>query len=100
MTLAEEVRDTKGRILLPAGSELTDKHITAFRAWGVTSVVINSSGEGEDEALDAETLQEIERAADLHFRHNDLMDPFVKELRRLHITARSLEIVRQRKEQR
>jgi hypothetical protein len=38
MMLAEEVRDQQGRLLMPAGTELTPRHLRAFRLWGILAV--------------------------------------------------------------
>ena len=40
MELAHEVRNAQGMHLLPAGTRLTERHLTMLRAWGVTQIPI------------------------------------------------------------
>ena len=40
MTLAAPVHDRSGRLLIPAGMTLQDKHLRVLRAWGVSEVRI------------------------------------------------------------
>lgn len=72
MVLADDVEDRRGRLLLPSGVTLQDKHVRSFRMWGIThvSVDVDADGiEGQDrlepwamEAAEAE-LQELFRNA-------------------------------------
>jgi hypothetical protein len=90
MTLAEDVRDYSGRILLAAGTEITDKHLRIFKMWGITEADIQGLGR-EDVAsstvsqLDPALIQQAEEQGRLLFRHTDLNDPFTRELFRLFI---------------
>jgi hypothetical protein len=88
MVLTRNVCDRSGRMLLPAGSELTEKHFGIFRMWGVLEVEIAGEGVAEeapelcadlDPALLAEARQKVERL----FVHNDSNHPAIKELMRL-----------------
>ncbi len=38
MVLAADILDMRGRVLIPAGAELKDKHVRALPAWGVSRV--------------------------------------------------------------
>ena len=38
MVIAEEMRDQQGRLLMPAGTELTERHLRAFQLWGIMTV--------------------------------------------------------------
>lgn len=40
MVLASEVTDRRGRLLMPGGRTLTDRHLAAFRMWGVATIDI------------------------------------------------------------
>ncbi len=40
MILAADILDMRGRVLIPAGAELKDKHVRALPAWGVSRVDI------------------------------------------------------------
>lgn len=59
--LAADVVDRRGRPLLRAGSELTERSIQSLRMWGVRSVSVE--GAAPDEPTDAELLDPAVRAA-------------------------------------
>jgi len=50
MTLAADVLDRRGRLLIPEGTDLTERHLGALRMWGVGHVEIAGSDAGEDSA--------------------------------------------------
>lgn len=51
MVLASDVTDRRGRLLIPAGRDLDDKHLQALRMWGITAVEVD----GEDPAAGGES---------------------------------------------
>ena len=88
MTLANDVHDRAGRLLLGAGVELSQKHLTIFRTWGVMEVDIVGSGDGDQNCnLPAEVTHEQLDAAKTAlaplFRNSDLEHPVIRELFRL-----------------
>ena len=86
MVLKEAVSDRGGRLLLPAGAELTDKQLKIFRTWGISHVDIVREGEEsseDDEVLktvDPLKLAEVEQYVSELFRHNDHQHPMIQEL--------------------
>lgn len=40
MILAADILDLRGRVLIPAGAELKEKHVRALPAWGVSRVEV------------------------------------------------------------
>ena len=88
MILDTDVKDHSGRLLLSAGSEITDKHLKIFRMWGIAEADIRGI-EKEEVAvkttaqIDPSLRQEAEAKGRELFRHTDLEHPFVKELFRL-----------------
>jgi hypothetical protein len=44
MVLAADILDKRGRVLIPTGAELKEKHLGALPAWGVTRIEV----EGDD----------------------------------------------------
>lgn len=44
MVLAADIMDKRGRLLVPAGKELSEKHVRALPAWGVSRIEV----EGDD----------------------------------------------------
>ena len=83
MILATDVKDRRGRLLMPAGRELTDKHVEAFRMWGVLSVDIQGgpSNEPPRRVFDEATLERADWETDLLFTNASEPHPFLKELR-------------------
>ena len=88
MVIAEEVRDQQGRLLMPAGTELTDRHLRAFSLWGIMSIRVRGEGgaDGTEEApleLTPAQVAEAEAIVRARFPAADLEHPFVAELLRL-----------------
>jgi hypothetical protein len=92
MILETEIQDYSGRLLLGAGSEITEKHLKIFKMWGITKADIRGI-EKEEVAvrataqIDPLLLEEAEAEGRELFRHTDLEHPCIKELFRL-ITLR------------
>lgn len=87
MVLARDVHDRTGRLLLGAGAELTPKHLTIFRTWGVAEADI-AGVDGEEAAplpaeVDPQALAAAEEALRPLFRHADLGHPAMREILRL-----------------
>lgn len=91
MVLSSAVEDQRGRLLIPAGNELGERHVKALQMWGVTHLEI----EGEEPEggtapdLDPETLALVETAIDEHLGDNDPDHPFVAALRRHAVQRRA-----------
>lgn len=83
MTLTADVCDPNGRFLLGDGCQLVDKHIKALNAWGVISVEINDDDLPEDInriEISPEIYKVIEDQVNSRFMHNNMEQPFIKEL--------------------
>jgi hypothetical protein len=90
MVLAADVRDRNGRLLLKAGTELTDKHLYILRTWGTVEADILDSDDYQENtgcanAIDSELWAAIEGEITPLFRHTDLTHPAIKELLRIRI---------------
>lgn len=88
MVIAEEVRDQQGRLLMPAGTELTDRHLRAFSLWGIMSIRVRGEGGGDGAVevpleLTPAQVAEAEAIVRARFPAADLEHPFVAELLRL-----------------
>lgn len=55
MKTAEDVKDARGRVLIPAGADLEDKHIRALKMWGVLSVTVEGGDDKPAGAAEPET---------------------------------------------
>jgi hypothetical protein len=93
--LKSAVCDRSGRLLLPAGTELTDKHLKIFRTWGISEADIDNGNEEvavtsvvtynvDDPVLTAEAQREIAAL----FIHNDPQHPLIQELMRICVERR------------
>jgi len=90
MVLAADVRDRSGRLLLKAGSEMTDKHLHILRTWGIVEAEAvnpdeNQERPAEANAIDPGLLAGIEAEITPLFLHTDLTHPAIKELLRIRI---------------
>ena len=88
MILAKEAKDLNGRVLLAAGTELTEKHLRVFRIWGVSEVEIQGV-EHEDVVaevtarVEPATLKSAEEEVSRLFAFTDRSHPAIAELSRL-----------------
>ena len=86
MVLAEDAVHLTGRVLLKAGSELTDRHIKMFKSWGLTEAIVENTGsDGSDEdrvhdEVTNEVFQRAEKTVAELFRYTDLEFPPTAEL--------------------
>ncbi len=97
MVLAADAKHHSGRVLLAAGTELTEKHLKVFHTWGLTEADIDGVdpqqvAAEEYQEIDPAILQLAEQQNRERFRHTDLQHPAMAELFRLSIrnTARQL----------
>ncbi len=95
MTLASDVKDSTGRLLLGEGTELTQKHLMIFRTWGVEEADIAGIDDVDRSVqLPAEItqgqLEEAEQDLAPLFRHAGLNHPAIRELLRLAAIGRIL----------
>lgn len=88
MKIEKDVQDRSGRVLLRAGTEITERHLNIFRTWGVTEADIESMSREEVAAPgarepDPEALQAAEAFIDPLFAHTDSNHAAVRELKRV-----------------
>ena len=93
MELEEDVVNFQGTVLIGAGAELTEKHLKALGAWGITeaNIVGISSTDLEEKSLDSvdeETRGLLERELTYLFQKTNVEDPVMAELYRLAIKRR------------
>ncbi len=79
MVLAESVKGANGRLLLPAGTKLTEQHLRIFNIWGVSEADIIEESKGEQlEADNDEILAHARDHADALFIAADMdLSPMV-----------------------
>ena len=95
MVLSRSICDRSGRLLLPSGAELTEKHFSIFRMWGVLEAeIVGETVAEEPEAtpnqeLDPVLLSSARQEVERLFVHNDPNHPAIKELLRVCIDRRA-----------
>ena len=102
MTLASDAKARNGRLLVPAGREVTEKHLEVFRAWGVTEADIEGIErkdvtEATVQEIDPILLKKGEEATASAFQHTNLGHPFIAELFRLCILRNVRQIAENKK---
>lgn len=85
MVLASDVKDRNGRMLLGAGAELTQKHMTVFRTWGVIDVDIAGIDYVQEESsvpaeMDPAEVAAAEEEIRPRFFYSGTDHPALKEL--------------------
>jgi hypothetical protein len=85
MVLIADVVDRNERVLLNAGTTLTEKNIRVFRMWGVTEADIQGVATAEPEAAEPEDQTEEEAAEHVRelFARSNRDHPAMAELMRL-----------------
>ena len=88
MELAGDLVNFNGRVLLKAGSLLTERHLGALKAWGISEANIvgvdrNSTAELRMADIDPEVDGRIAREMAYSFKKTDLQNPVVAEIYRL-----------------
>jgi hypothetical protein len=95
MILAAEVTDRRGRLLMPAGRELTDKHLAAFRMWGVAGMeVCGDEPEPAVPVFDEATLAQAEEVVRELFSLVGFDHPFLRELEAIARSRAARDLVR------
>ena len=96
MVLASNVHDRRGRLLMPAGKELTERHLAAMRMWGVSLIEVEGEGpEVESEPdFDEEILARADAEIDDLFSNAGEDHPLLAELRKLARVRVAREIAR------
>ena len=100
MKLEKDVQERSGRVLLRAGTEITERHLNIFRTWGVAEADIESMGRQEATAqatrnCDPEVLKAAQEFISPLFVHTDATHAPVRELKaRLQVGFRLLSLQR------
>ena len=97
MALAEDLRDSMGRFLLPGGIDLTENHIRVLKMWGVVEAnIADTTAEGIDDTdpdeIDPALMEMAEERIRGRFLFSNIEHPAIRELFRLSClrTAREL----------
>lgn len=88
MILDEPVKESFGRVLLPAGSEINEKSLRLIKMWGVIDVVIKTDedinpGQSSLDLVSPKMREEATEAVTMLFKHTDRSSPLMQEFFRL-----------------
>jgi hypothetical protein len=96
MVLAEGVTDLKGRLLIPAGKELTERYLECLPMWGVTTIDVEGDDPAAEETgLDTVEPWALEKARTLvsdHFQLSIPSHPVIEALIPICVQRRAIEI--------
>jgi hypothetical protein len=96
MVLVADVTDQRGRLLIPAGKDLSERHVNALPMWGVTHIEVEGDGpEGADETPETAEPWAIARAEEEleeRFALANRSHPVVKELADICVRRRAIEV--------
>jgi hypothetical protein len=90
MVLGKDVKERSGRVLLRAGTEISDRHMNILKTWGVTEVDVENLTQQEVNAqvtqqLDPAALKIAEEQVSYLFSHTDKEHPAMRELMRISV---------------
>lgn len=62
MILEQPVVNTNGRVLLPTGCEINEKHIKAMKMWGIVDLCVKGTTENAETETDDTAPEKLEDA--------------------------------------
>lgn len=82
MVLGKDVVDAAGRLLLPAGTALTERHLRYCQMWGIPEADIVGDEPVDDTSVEStpEAIARSEQSVRPAFRHHDIEHPFIATL--------------------
>jgi hypothetical protein len=88
MILDDAVKESFGRVLLPAGSEINEKSMRLIKMWGVLDVIIKTTDEANQgpsplDLVSPKVQEEANEAVSTLFKHADRSTPLMQEFFRL-----------------
>lgn len=91
MVLASDVLDRRGRLLIPAGRALAQKHVEALRMWGVERIDVEGDAPTKAASPDIPpaVLKQAREEVELLFRNAGEEHPFLEALKSLSTQRRA-----------
>jgi hypothetical protein len=80
MVIKADVRDPLDRLLVAAGTVVTDRHSKILEKWGIRVVDVVGDAGADQKPVSAETVDDAQRVLQDRFHHADLNHPFTAEL--------------------
>jgi len=97
MILAKEVTSPTGQLLLKGGAPITDKHLRAFKMWGISEFEIEIEGENQvtKSEFSSEILAKADQALQLRFYGSNLSNPVLNKIYSFCLNRLALKLSRQ-----
>jgi len=97
MLVSNDVKDRNGRLLVAAGTRLTDRHIRIIKIWGVVEADIENASEKDvgpsaEGAVDLDVSKAADEVVAKNFRYNNLENPAIAELYRISRRRKAVEM--------
>jgi len=96
MVLVMGVKDRRGRLLIPAGNDLSERNLECLPMWGVTHIEVEGDDPGPEiermESSEPWAVSQAEEMVDDLFQLTDRSHPFVEELSAVCVHRRAREI--------
>ena len=98
MVAKNDIKDRSGRVLLRAGTEISERSLRVLRTWGIPSVEVEGEGADEDDAQQEnftyppEVLAEAQSRMEKMFCRVDLQHPAAKRLSEVVVERLAAEI--------
>jgi HD-like signal output (HDOD) protein len=92
MTLAEDVKDMNGRLLIAKGVSIGAQHLRVLKMWGVAEVAVEEADPAPEDTrsgIDTEKMDRAAREIIKSFADLDLEHPAIKEIVKLAIPCRA-----------
>jgi len=95
-----DVRNLDNMLLIPAGCELSDRHINILSAWGIAEIQVEACGDSEDSAdplqqLPPETLEQLTLELQAAFWEPAGAGPVQQEVFNLVLRRRAKQVLEQ-----
>lgn len=96
MVLSADIRDRRGRVLIPQGKELKERYLEALPMWGITHLEIEGEGPIEETVeIDAEVLEQAGREVAERFKNANRGHPAIEALLAVCVQRRAEDLVRE-----
>jgi hypothetical protein len=96
MVLVEGVTDLRGRLLIPAGKELSERYLECLPMWGVTAIEVEGDDPGGEsigsEDVEPWALEKASKLVEEHFQLSNPSHPVIGALISICTRRRAVEI--------
>lgn len=89
MILTADVLDQRGRLLVPSGKELSEKHVRALPAWGVTRLEVEGDDLETSTEVESWAMEQAEAELDSLFSRVNREHPLIAALHPICVARRA-----------